>query len=131
MPKELDDLVRKVSEMLVEYNQDRAYDEDNRIGGIQVILTRPEERAGEEKPTAIYITTKDFYREATEKGAPSVPTFNYGSAVVTYSYSTSSSLACCAPGWIGIFDSQGVPHFCFPDPNGPCSGYIGPIRCAV
>ena len=131
MSKSLEELQHKIGEMLVAYNQDLAYDEADRIAAVELHLTRPEKDASREKPTSIFITTKDFTHEPVGKEVFEVPTFKSGAVTVTYAMSMSSSLQCCAPGWVGLYDSQGGLHGCFPQPWGPCRTYTGPIRCNV
>ncbi len=126
----LKDLQQKIGELLEHYNRDLAYDEDERVGAAQLILARPEERVSKEKPASIFITSKGFAAEVNEKEGKAAPTLSSGTTTVTYSFSTSSSIQCCAKGWVGIVDSQGVFHACFPVP-GACPTYSGPNRCLV
>lgn len=125
----LKDLSAKIGDMIADYNRDLAYDEDERIGAVHVILTRPEERVGKGRPASLYITTTEFTAKPTEKSKTEVDSYSTGQATVTYSYA-SSSIQCCAPGWVGLVDAMGRFYACFPIP-GACEGFPKPYFCAV
>lgn len=125
----LKDLTAKIGELIADYNKDAAYDEDERIGAVQVMLTRPAERVVKGKPASLYITTREFTAKPTKASKEEVESYTVGPATVTYSYA-SSSIQCCAPGWVGLVDPSGRFYACFPVP-GACAGFPQPYPCAV
>ncbi len=122
-----EELYEKISHLIGDYNRDLAYDDYDRVAVAQLILARPEDKVSEaeHKPASVFVSSKDFI---AEPGKGEKTTKGSGT-VVSFSYSLSSSLECCKDGWMGVVDSQGVFHSCFPIP-GFCSPFPGPNRCA-
>ena len=125
----LEELQQKISALISDYNRDQAYDADDRVATAQLMLTRPQERVTPDKPIAVFATPKEFAPKPVEGGqdakASAAPAMTSATTM-----STSYSMQCCAVGWVGIVDSQGVFHSCFPVP-GSCSGFPGPNRCII
>lgn len=125
----LEELQQKISALISDYNRDQAYDADDRVATAQLMLTRPEERVTSDKPAAVFATPKEFVPDPVERGdngrASAAPAMTSSTTM-----STSYSMQCCAVGWVGIVDSQGVFHSCFPV-AGACAAFPGPNRCNI
>lgn len=122
----LEELQEKISELISDYNRDLAYDEDDRVATARLHLTRPADRVGPGKPDEVFATPKEFRPAPVEGGAPRAA----AAMAPASATSGSSSIQCCAVGWMGIVDSQGVFHACFPV-AGACAGFPGPNRCVI
>ena len=122
----LEDLQEKISKLISKYNRDLAYDEDDRVATARLHLTRPQERVGPGKPAEVFATPEEFRPKPVDGDAPRAAAMAPDASTT----STSSSIQCCAVGWVGIVDSQGVFQACFPYP-GACAGFPGPNRCNI